>query len=103
MSKNIGEKIRQIRELKGYSQEYISNKLGVSQRAYSKIERNERRVTIELLEKISVIFKVNKRDLMICYYSDLIVNQIECENDYSEILQTAKNKILNANRKSIAK
>jgi transcriptional regulator with XRE-family HTH domain len=41
MSKNIGEKIRQIRDLKGLSQEYISGKLGISQRAYSKIERNE--------------------------------------------------------------
>jgi transcriptional regulator with XRE-family HTH domain len=100
---NIGRQIRILREDSEMPLRKLAAIIDIDQSTLSKIERNERRVTIELLEKISVIFKVNKRDLMICYYSDLIVNQIECENDYSEILQTAKNKILNANRKSKAK
>jgi transcriptional regulator with XRE-family HTH domain len=97
---NIGSQIRILREESEMPLRKLAAMIDIDQSTLSKIERNERRVTIEIIDKISEIFQVNKRDLMICYYSDLIVNQIECENDYSEILQTAKSKILNANRKS---
>ncbi len=36
--KNIAGNIRRIREGKGYTQEYLAMKLGISQNAYSKIE-----------------------------------------------------------------
>lgn len=38
MENFVGNKIMKIRELKGYSQEYLSSKLGISQTALSKIE-----------------------------------------------------------------
>ena len=64
MSKAIGEKIRQIRELKGYSQEYLADKLGVSQRAYSKIERSEIKVDWEKIKNIATIFEMEPMDLV---------------------------------------
>ncbi len=100
---NIGSQIRIFREESEMPLRKLAAMIDIDQSTLSKIERNERRVTIEIIDKISEIFRVNKRDLMICYHSDLIANQIESENDYSEILQTAKSKILNANRKSIGK
>ena len=41
MDKRLGGKIRQIRELKGFTQDYLATQLGISQRAYSKLERDE--------------------------------------------------------------
>jgi transcriptional regulator with XRE-family HTH domain len=73
MSKNIGEKIRQIRDLKGLSQEYISGKLGISQRAYSKIERNEIKIDWEKITEISKIFEIDPMEL-ISFDDNLIFN-----------------------------
>jgi transcriptional regulator with XRE-family HTH domain len=73
MSKNIGEKIRQIRDLKGFSQEYISDKLGISQRAYSKIERNEIKIDWEKITEISKVFEIDPMDL-ISFDDNLIFN-----------------------------
>ena len=41
MEKKLGQKIRMVRELKGFSQEYMAHALGLSQRGYSKLERDE--------------------------------------------------------------
>ncbi len=37
----IGEKIKKIRELKNYTQEYMAAQIGITQAGYSKIERGE--------------------------------------------------------------
>lgn len=44
MEEALAIKIKKIRELKGYSQDYVANKLAISQRAYSKIESGETRL-----------------------------------------------------------
>ena len=41
MDKKMGQKVRMVRELKGFSQEYMAHSLGMSQRGYSKLERDE--------------------------------------------------------------
>lgn len=64
MEKSIGSKVRQIRELKGFSQDYIANELGISQRAYSKIERDEVKMDWEKITEISKIFEVDPLDIV---------------------------------------
>ena len=51
----IGDKIKSIRELKNYTQEYMAYQLGMTQAGYSKIENGKTRVNIEKLQKLSVI------------------------------------------------
>ena len=48
-----GQKIRIIRELRGFSQEYLANKLGIAQNSYSKIETNRTKLNTEMLTKIA--------------------------------------------------
>ena len=55
----IGEKIRKVRELKGYSQEYLAIKLGISQKTYSKLESNQSRLDFTRLDKIATIFEID--------------------------------------------
>lgn len=59
-----GEKIRMIRELRGFSQEYMADKLGIKQNGYSKIELNQTRLTAEMLEKISKELGVTPIDIL---------------------------------------
>ena len=60
----IGTKIRQIRELKGLSQENMANELGLSVTGYGKIERNELSLNYERLLQISEILKVKIENLI---------------------------------------
>lgn len=60
----INVKIRKIRTFKGYSQTHIANELGISQRAYSKIELNETRLTWRTITRISEILEVGIWELV---------------------------------------
>jgi transcriptional regulator with XRE-family HTH domain len=52
-------KIRMLREGIGFSQEYVANKLNITQQAYSKLEKNPDTATLERLRKLSEILGVN--------------------------------------------
>ncbi len=53
----IINKIREIRKDRGYSHEYMAHLLDISQVAYSKIEKNETKLTVERLFKIAENFR----------------------------------------------
>jgi transcriptional regulator with XRE-family HTH domain len=57
-------KIKQIRELKNYTQEYVAQQLGLSTRAYSKIETGETQLTINRLNEISAILEVQPMEVL---------------------------------------
>ncbi|QKJ28401.1 helix-turn-helix transcriptional regulator [Mucilaginibacter mali] len=49
---SIGQKVERIRTFRGFKQEYLANKLGVSQQTVSKIEQQEE-IEEELLKQIA--------------------------------------------------
>ncbi len=49
----IGERIKHLREQRNYSQEYLASKLNISQRAYSKIETGETKLSVDNLFRIA--------------------------------------------------
>ena len=51
-----GDKIRMIRELRDFSQEYVAEKLGIRQNSYSKIENNQTKLNIQ--RNIRVLDKI---------------------------------------------
>lgn len=57
-------KIKQIRELKNLTQEHMSNQLGLSVRAYSKIESGETQLTINRLKEISSILEIDPIEIL---------------------------------------
>ncbi|OKS88563.1 helix-turn-helix domain-containing protein [Mucilaginibacter polytrichastri] len=62
--KSIAGNIRRIREGKGYTQEYLAMKLGISQNAYSKIELGYTKITLERLFQIARIIEIEVVKLM---------------------------------------
>ncbi len=61
---NLGLKIKKVRELKGYSQEYISTQMGITQNSYSKIERGETNLSVNKLIEICRILNIDISTLM---------------------------------------
>ena len=52
-----GEKIRVIRELRGFFQEHMASEPGIAQTTYSKIETNQSKLTAETLQKVAEVFR----------------------------------------------
>jgi transcriptional regulator with XRE-family HTH domain len=60
----IGKKIKLLRELKGFKQDYIAEQLGMTQNGYGKIERDETDIPYSRLESIAKVFEVSVSDLI---------------------------------------
>jgi transcriptional regulator with XRE-family HTH domain len=57
-------RIRMLREGVGYSQEYVANKLNITQQAYSRIEKNPNATTLERLQQLSEILGVKVNSIV---------------------------------------
>jgi transcriptional regulator with XRE-family HTH domain len=54
----LANRIRLLRIARGYSQEYMADRLGISQAAYSKLERRAGNSTVYTLEKVANVLGV---------------------------------------------
>lgn len=63
----IGDKIRQYRESKGYSQEELADIIGISWRHFNYLEHGERKVNVALLITISNALDITADDLLVDY------------------------------------
>ncbi len=60
----IGRKIKKLRELRNYTQEYMADQLGVSQPAYSKMETDETEINDVRLTQIAKALDVSVQDIL---------------------------------------
>jgi len=60
----IGKKIKQLRELKNFSQEYMASNLKMSVPGYGRIERNEVDVSIERANQIANVLGISLTELI---------------------------------------
>jgi transcriptional regulator with XRE-family HTH domain len=100
-------KIKQIRELKNFTQEYVAQQLGLSTRAYSKIETGETQLTINRLNEISAILEVQPMEVLgfddkkvFNFYNSNDINNVKNMNmpekliqQYEETIQALKEQI----------
>jgi transcriptional regulator with XRE-family HTH domain len=59
----IGQKIKKIRELRSYTQEYMAEQLGMSQTGYGNIERGETDINLNRMKQISEILGIKIQEL----------------------------------------
>lgn len=57
-------KIRQLRNKKNFSQEFVADKIGISQSNYAKLENGKVKLNLEILQKIAAVLEMNLSDLM---------------------------------------
>ena len=61
---NIGNNIKQIRELKNFSQEYMAGEIDVSQSTYARIENGTAVPKIDRLQRIAEVLEVDLSTLL---------------------------------------
>ena len=54
----VSERLKKIRLENNISQDFLAKKLGFTQKAYSKIENNETKLNVDILQRISEILNV---------------------------------------------
>ncbi len=77
MNQKLHDKIRSLREIKNWSQEYMAEQVHMSKNGYAKVERGETRLTVDTLDKISQAFGMDMVEFinftdkgMICLFSE---------------------------------
>lgn len=60
----LGTKLKKIREFKNYTQEYMSEKLNMSQSSYSRLESNEVDIPFTKLQQIADILEIKINELI---------------------------------------
>ncbi len=55
----IGVKVKRIRELRNYSQDYMADRLGISQVSYSRIEKGQTKLDMQRMQQIAEILEVD--------------------------------------------
>ena len=71
-------KLKKLRTEKGYTTQYMGDKLGISKPFYSQIENGHRRLTYDMATKIAKIFKIKPDEL---FYNDHIKNKRKEKHD----------------------
>lgn len=75
----VHEKIRFLRQLKGWSQEDMATRLNMSPNGYGSIERGETDVNLSRLEQIALIFEVRLSELFELN-EQIVLSTIEMNN-----------------------
>lgn len=79
----IGDKIRNLRTLKGLSQENMSEMLNMSLGAYGDIERNKKDISLTRLEQIAKSLGVSVLDIL--SFGDKISNFFDQCNGFANV------------------
>lgn len=92
-----GQKLRLLREFRNYSQEYIAEKLGITQHAYSRIENNLTKLTAERLERLAAILNIPPLELLsdkepVISFSDPVASSASPikEDHWKEIIENTR-------------
>lgn len=75
----IGTKIKKLRELRNFTQEYMAKNLEMTPSGYGKIERDETEVSYQKLEKIAEVLGINVEDI-INFNEKLVFNIMHNQN-----------------------
>lgn len=89
----VGQIIRTRRENLGLLLRQVSAYVDIDQAILSKIERNERKPSKDLILKIAEILQLDKEELLVQYMSDKIAYEIADEDCASRVLKVAEEKI----------
>tara|TARA_B110000091_G_scaffold208115_1_gene247291 strand:- start:3729 stop:4058 length:330 start_codon:yes stop_codon:yes gene_type:complete len=89
----IGQILRNKRQALGLLLRQVSAYVDIDQAILSKIERNERKPTKEMLGKLAEILKLDRNELLIQFISDKIAYEIVDEDCASKVLKVAEKKL----------
>ena len=78
----LGQKVRRIREMRGYSQSYVADKLSIAQSKYSELETGKKDISDAFLEEVAAILEVHS-DIIRNYSDHVIFNNCSQSGYYN--------------------
>ena len=94
----FGESVRYLRLKEDLPLRKLAANLDIDPSTLGKIERNQRKPTNEIINKLSKIFKVNSNDLLVKFISDKYAFEI-ADKEYSlEVLKATRKKVVYLNK-----
>ncbi len=63
-TKNLGTKLKMLREVHNYTQEYVANILDIAPATYCLLEKGQAQFTIERIETLANLYKMDITDLL---------------------------------------
>jgi len=93
MSNSFGPYIRNLREAEQMPLRKLAAHLDIDQSTLSKIERNERKLSIEAIPKLAEVFKLDYKQLKIKFLSEQVLNYLGDEEFSIEVLKVAEQAI----------
>lgn len=64
MGNSLGQRLKELRKVYNYSQDYVAEVLGISRQSYSHYETGRRKPSTEMLYKLSALYNVSLDDLL---------------------------------------
>lgn len=93
MEFTFGEFIRLKRNELGYPLRKVASFIDIDTSTLSKIEKDERLLNLEYIDKLSSILNADKKTLLNYFYSKKIVDEIKDYSDYSDVLKIVKKQL----------
>jgi transcriptional regulator with XRE-family HTH domain len=85
----LGERLKELREAKGFVQRQVAALLEVDTAYVSKMERNEKPVSRSHITKLSKLFEVEEKDLMPLWLADKVLQVVDDEQCAPDALTLA--------------
>ena len=92
-NETIGDKLRKLREENELPLRKVAALLDVDIAILSKMERGERPLTKEIVQKLAKIYKHDTEELMVLYLSEKVIYEIGEEDLALKALQVAEEQI----------
>ena len=89
----FGKIIKEKRDKKKLLLREVAALLGIDQSIISKLEKGERNATREQVLKFAEIYDIEPKDLIVCWQSDKVANNLIQEAEAEEILKLAESKV----------
>ena len=84
----LGSKVKNIRELKNFTQEYVAEKLSMSQSNYSRIESNDVDIPFSKLQQIADVLEIKIQDL-IEFDAKYFFNTVNSQTIHGDVVHNA--------------
>ncbi len=92
-TETFGEYIRKLREKEGMPLRKLAAALDIDQSTLSKIERNERHPTKDMVPVLAKVFKLDYKELKVKFLSEKIIYELKSEELGLEALKVAERTI----------
>ncbi len=90
---NIGEKLRRLREENGLPLRKVAAMIDVDTAILSKMERGKRRLTREIVLKLTKVYNHNPEEFMVLFLSDKVLYELGEDPLAMKALQVAEDKL----------